>query len=158
MNVCVNERISHEVIGLSHTNLIRKKESVIADSMPKEGDIFKGKVNDLRHPPIKGWGYRDISFFKHELIGGEKFGYPMQGEKIVLIDTEGVRYELNCTKPDLVDKVCLGTPTRLKPWYQKKGFDDLTVDPGTWVYFRYTGHGNEFYIFTEEEYRSNYYE
>jgi len=53
-------------------------------SMPREGDMFKGKVNDLCHPPVKGWGSRDIWFFKHDVTRGEKFVYPIWGDNIVL--------------------------------------------------------------------------
>lgn len=126
-------------------------------SMPREGDMFKGKVNDLRHPPVKGWKYRDIWFFKHEITRKEKYKYPIRGNRIVLIGTEGDRYEMQFTKPDDDEhKVCLGQPTKLKPWYLKKGFDAMSIEPDTWVYFRYTGQKNEFILLTEYEYQSKY--
>jgi hypothetical protein len=124
-------------------------------SMPKEGDTFKGRVNDLCLDDAQGWRRRDIWFFKHEINSQAKLEYPKPRARIVLIDTDGDRYELNFSKPDLRDRICLGTPSQLKPWYQKKGFNYRGVDPDTRVYFRYTGRGHEFVILTEEEYRSD---
>jgi len=126
------------------------------ESMPEEWDIFKGRVNDLSLDDAQGWRRRDIWFFKHEVNRKEKFGYPNRHDKVVLIDTDGDRYNLNFSKPDLEDRVCLGTPSRLKPWYRKKGFDERTVNPDDRVYFEYTGQGIEFIILTEQEYRLKY--
>jgi hypothetical protein len=69
-----------------------------------------------------------------------------------LIDTDGDRYELNFSKPDLEDKVCLGTPSRLKPWYKKKGFDEHIINPDDRIYFEYTGREIEFNVLTKEEF------
>lgn len=125
-----------------------------AGSMPRKGDVFRGKIIDLRNWDAKGWKRRDISSFKHEVNRGERFRYPTHHDRIILIDTDGDRYELNFSKPDLEKIVCLGTPSRLKPWYQKKGFDAKTVNPNDRVYFEYTGTGIEFYVLTEQEYSS----
>jgi hypothetical protein len=124
----------------------------------KKGDIFEGKINDLRlkKGDADGWKRRDISFFKHELNRREKFGYPTRNDQITLIDTDGNRYEMNFSKPDLEDKVCLGTPSRLKPWYRIKGFDDKVISPNDRIYFEYKGNGTEFIILTEQEYRSRH--
>lgn len=63
---------------------------------------------------------------------------------------------MNFSKPDLETKVCLGTPSRLKPWYRRKGFNDNFINPNDRIYFEYTGKGNEFIILTEQEYKSRY--
>lgn len=123
-------------------------------SMPKKGDIFEGKINDLSQFDAEGWKRRDIWFFKHELDRREKFEYPARNDQITLIDKDGQRYQMNFSKPDLEDKVCLGTPSRLKSWYRKKGFDNKAVIQHDKVYFEYTGHGVKFIILTEQEYRS----
>jgi len=125
-----------------------------AGSMPRKGDVFQGKINDLSLWDAKGWRRRDIWFFKHEVNRGEKFRYPTHHDRITLIDTHGQRYELNFSKPDFEKKVCLGTPGTLKPWYEKKVFDALSVNPNDKVYFQYTGTGIAFYILTEQEYSS----
>lgn len=120
--------------------------------MPKRGDIFVGKINDLSLWDATGWLRRDITFYKHELIRGEKFGYPTRCSRITLIDTDRERYELNFSKPETEDKVCLGTPSRLKPWYRKKRFDDKVINPNERIYFVYTGREREFIILTGQEY------
>jgi len=124
--------------------------------MPRKGDIFKGKIYDLSQSDTNGWRRRDISFVKDKVNGGGKFGYPIPQNKIILIDTDDERYTLNFSKPDSEDRICLGTPSRLKPWYRKKGFDKKTVGSDEWVYFEYTGHGIEFLVYTEQEYRQKY--
>jgi hypothetical protein len=127
-----------------------------SEAMPRRGDVFKGKVNDLSLWDASGWRKRDISFFKHELTRGQRFSYPSQNDRIVLKDTDNSRYELNFSKPESDDKVCLGTPGRLKPWYQKKGFAFKTVHSDEIVYFEYSGNSNEFLIFTKDEYNKKY--
>lgn len=146
----------HDIHRRSGEVRITEGGSVITESMPEEGDIFKGKVYDLKQDDAQGWRRRDIWFYKHEVNRKEKFGYPTQHHKVVLIDTDGGRYNLNFSKPDNEDWVCLGTPSRLKPWYRKKGFDERTVNPDDRVYFEYTGQGIEFIILTEQEYRLKY--
>ena len=123
--------------------------------MPKKGDVFNGKINDLCNLDKSKWRRRDIWFFKHEVNRREIFRYPARHHKIILIDTDGHRYELNFSKPDYEDRVCLGTPSKLKPWYQKKGFDENAVAPYERVYFKYSGVGVEFNILTEQEYEHN---
>lgn len=118
-------------------------------SMPQEGDIFRGTVHNKSQYDKEGWRSREISFLKHEISHGRKYAYPTQGDGIVLIDTDGDRYELNFSKPEREHRVCLGTPGQLKPWYQK----NRRIGPRAWIYFRYTGQGKEFSILTEEEYR-----
>lgn len=123
-----------------------------AKRMPNKGDIFKGKVNDLvLYDKPTNWRRRDISFYKHDINFGRRFEYPSRYDKIRLVDTAGNQYELNVTKPDNDYAVCLGTPGRLKAWYQLKGFDDQRIDPDTWVFFQYAGVGNEFLILTQNE-------
>lgn len=122
------------------------------EDMPRKGSIFKGKVNDLCQEDTSGWRRRDISFFKYELISGQRFAYPSQKDRIVLKDTDTSRYQLNFSKPESDDRVCLGTPGRLKPWYKKYGFNFKVVNPDDVVYFEYTGNSNEFLILTQEEY------
>lgn len=123
-------------------------------AMPKKGDIFEGKINDLSLWDADGWRRRDITFFKLEIRRRENFEYPTRNDRIVLIDTAGDRYELNFSKPETEDSVCLGTPSRLKPWYRKKGFNERFVGSNEKVYFEYTGDRNEFIILTEQEYRT----
>lgn len=123
-----------------------------SEAMPRKGDVFKGKVNDLCLEDKSDWRRRDITFVKHDLTDGRRFAYPTPNTNIILIDTDGVRYDLNVTEPHSDDKVCLGTPGRLKPWYQKKGFPFNSVNADEIVYFEYTGNSNEFLIFTEDEY------
>ena len=120
--------------------------------MPKKGAVFVGKINDLGLLDATGWLRRDITFDKHELIRGERFGYPSRYSHITLINTDRERYELNFSKPETEDKVCLGTPSRLKRWYRKKGFDDTIINPNEGLYFVYTGREREFIILTEQEY------
>lgn len=89
------------------------------ETMPKKGDVFVGKINDLSQFDAAGWKRRDIWFYKNEINRNEKFDYPARKNTITLIDAEKKRYELNFSKPDLENKVCLGTPSHLKPWYKK---------------------------------------
>jgi len=124
------------------------------ETMPKKGDVFVGKINDLSQFDAAGWKRRDIWFYKNEINRNEKFDYPARKNTITLIDAENNRYELNVTKPDEEKTVCLGTPSHLKPWYKKKGFDDTCVKPDEKVYFVYTGSGKEFLVLTEAEYTS----
>lgn len=137
-------------------NLQKKVPSSVPEigSMPREGDVFVGKINDLSLWDADDWRRRDITFYKHEIRRREKFGYPTRGSRITLIDTDGDRYELNFSKPETEDKVCLGTPSRLKPWYRKKGFDDKVINPNVRIYFVYTVREREFIILTEQEYKS----
>jgi hypothetical protein len=123
------------------------------EAMPRKGDVFRGKVNDLCQEDAAGWRRRDISFLKHELNRGERFGYPTQKDRIVLKAKDGLRFELNFSKPESDERVCLGTPGRLKQWYHNKGFDSKMVNPDDEVFFEYTGISNEFLIFTPDEYR-----
>jgi hypothetical protein len=123
-------------------------------SMPGKGDMFEGKINDLSQWDAEGWKRRDIWFFKHELNSLEKFQYPTRYDQITLIDTDGERYRLNFSKPDLKDRICLGTPSRLKPWYRKKGFDDAVIKPKDRIYFEYTGENTEFIVLTEQEHNA----
>lgn len=122
--------------------------------MPRKGDVFQGKINDLCNYDRYQWRRRDIWFYKSDDNRNEMYDYPTQSDWIALIDTDGNRYELNFSKPETKDKVCLGTPSRLKPWYRIKGFDYHNVARNDFVYFEYTGKGNEFFIFTIDEYRS----
>jgi len=145
--------------GDSRTGLIIKPSPepytpTPTEGMPRKGDIFKGAVIDLRLLDASGWRRRDIHFFKRDLTHRQRFSYPTKNHQITLIDTDGDRYELNFSKPDEGDWVCLGTPGRLKPWYQKKGFDFKSVNPREVVYFEYTGNSKEFLILTKEEYDS----
>ena len=148
----------HDIHGRSGEVRITEGGSVITGSMPRKGDIFEGRINDLRlkKDDADGWKRRDIWFFKHELNRREKFGYPTRNDRIILIDTDGDRYEMNFSKPDLENKVCLGTPSRLKPWYRKKGFNDKVIGPNDKVYFEYTGNRTEFFVLTEQEYNSRH--
>lgn len=124
------------------------------ETMPIKGDVFEGKINDLCNYDASGWRRRDIWFYKNEIKRNEKFDYPTRNNTITLIDAEKKKYELNFSKPDFENWVCLGTPGRLKPWYKKKGFNDTRVNPDEIVYFVYTGNGREFLILTEAEYKS----
>ncbi len=153
-----NKRRQHAIDGRSGKMRITEGGSVIIGSMLKKGDIFEGKINDLSRWDAAGWKRRDIWFFKHELNSREKFGYPTRNDQITLIDTDGNRYEMNFSKPELETKVCLGTPSTLKPWYRKKGFDDDVINPNDRIYFEYTGKGSEFIILTEKEYKSRHME
>ena len=153
-----NKQRPHDIGGQSGKMRITEGGSVITGSMPKKGDIFEGKINDLSQWDAEEWKRRDIWFFKHELNSRDKFRYPTRYDRITMIDTDGNRYEMNFSKPDLEDKVCLGTPSRLKPWYRKKGFDDKVINPNDRIYFEYTGQGSEFIILTGQEYNSRHME
>jgi hypothetical protein len=118
---------------------------------PGKGSVFMGKVNDLAQYDADGWRRRDITFYKSDVITGCRSAYPSHGHTILLIDTAGNRYDLKVTKPDNDYTVCLGSPGRLKAWHQLKGFDKARVTPDTSVFFQYTGVGNEFLIFTQNE-------
>lgn len=124
--------------------------------MPRKGDIFKGEVNDLylwdADDGNGKWRRRDITFFKHELNRREKFAYPTSDSRITLIDTDKDRYELKFSNPETEDGVCLGTPSRLKPWYRKQGFDNEVINPNERIYFVYTGREREFIVLTTQEY------
>jgi hypothetical protein len=136
---------------------IKKKEPLSVPeigSMPREGDVFVGKINDLSLWDADSWRRRDITFYKHERRRRQKFAYPIRGSRITLTDTDGVHYKLNFSKPETENKVCLGTPSRLKLWYRKKGFDDKVINPNEKIYFVYTGREREFIVLTEEEYNS----
>ena len=122
--------------------------------MPDKNSAFKGLINDLSQYDTAGWRRRDISFVKREIEHGRSFDYPAARDKIVVIDTDGIRYELNVTKPDNEYSVCIGTPGRLKPWYEKKGYRKETLDLERNLYFVYTGHGYDFLILTETEYKN----
>jgi len=121
--------------------------------MPDKNCVFKGLINDLSQYDTAGWRRRDISFVKREIEHGRSFDYPAARDTIVVIDTDGIRYELNVTKPDNEYRVCIGTPGRLKSWYKKKGFKEETLGSKRILYFVYTGHGYDFLILTEEEYK-----
>ncbi len=144
------------------TNAVEENESsrsipeiYTLGAMPRKRDFFKGQINDLSLSDKDGWRRRDIWFFKHNINDGEIFDYPKGGVEIVLIDTDNERYELRFSKPDLEKKVCLGTPSKLKPWYKKKKYSDHGVDKeNQHVYFQFTGHRKEFIILTEREYNS----
>lgn len=133
---------------------IQQNSNETPGSMPSAGAIFAGKINDLSQYDSKGWRRRDISFVKNEIKNDQKFGYPTRHQRITLIDSDGTQYKLNFSEPENDDSVCLGTPSRLKPWYQKKGFDYRSVNPDDKIYFEYTGQGVEFYVFTADEYLS----
>ena len=150
----------HHRVGQSSYKITEEGVPKLTESMPKKGDVFEGKVNDLKlkKNDADGWKRRDIWFFKNELNRQEKFGYPTRNDKITLIDTDGDRYELNFSKPDEKNRVCLGRPSKLKPWYRKKGFNDQIISPNDRIYFEYTGQGSEFIILTEQEYNSRHME
>jgi len=126
----------------------------------KKGDMFVGEIQDIVNYDSKEWRRRDICFFKATTNNGQKFNYPSMGDVITLIDTSDNRYILNFSKPEDNDKICLGTPKKLKPWYQKKRFSDNDVKTirkdgcRDKIYFEYSGHDFEFFIFTEDEYRA----
>jgi len=122
--------------------------------MPDKNCVFKGVINDLSNYDKDNWHRRDISFIKCAVDSGKTFDYPVAGDKINLIDTDNDKYCLHVSKPDSQKLVCVGTPSRLKPWYEKKGFSKETLGPDRILYFVYSGHGNEFLILTEEEYKS----
>jgi hypothetical protein len=126
----------------------------VIGGIPKRGDVFKGKINDLGQHDVDGWRRRDIWFYKSEVNRNERFNYPTRLDKIILMDTDRNQYKLNFSKPEMKDKVCLGTPSRLKPWYRLKGFNDTYVNHNDFIYFEYTGIGIEFFIFTQDEYHS----
>ena len=149
------EGIEHETNGPCRNNSFKKGRPAVdtAGRMPEKGDAFYGQIVDLCLWDSKEWRRRDIWFFKYEVNRKEKFAYPARADRIVLIDIEGARYELNFSKPDYDHKVRLGTPSKLKPWYQKKGFDYQIVNPNDCLYFEYTGHGIDFFVLTEREYR-----
>lgn len=164
-NICELKKnrynLNHKAAGLT-TNVVEGNKSSRSipeirtlGTIPREGDFFKGQINDLSLNDKDGWRRRDIWFFKHNINGGKIFDYPKSDDEIVLIDTSDERYELRFSKPDLEKKVCLGTPSKLKPWYKKKGYDDHSVRSNNQpVYFQFTGHRNEFIILTEREYNS----
>lgn len=131
------------------TNMTR-----LPGAMPKQGDIFEGKINDLSNYDSRGWRRRDITFIKNEIKNGKKYEYPSRRNQITLVDSAGARYTLNITKPETDHSVCIGTPSKLKPWYFKKGFNHGSINTNDKIYFVYTGQGLEFYIFTADEYLS----
>lgn len=145
----VNE--SHQE-GYSDSNKKVLLPVMSSGTMPRKGDVFQGKIYDLSRWDGEGWKLRDIRYFKHELNHKKSFAYPIPGNQITLIDADGYRYELKFSKPDSEEKICLGTPKRLKPWYEKKGFDAQSVNLNDRIYFIYTGVGIEFYILTEREF------
>lgn len=122
--------------------------------MPNPGDIFKGRINDLCQYDVEAWRRRDIWFHKNAINAPGHFD-PAPGSEIALVDTEGNRYSPRFSKPDEITKICLGYPSKLKPWYQEKGFNYSEVTPDEKiVFFEYTGRANEFLIFTEGEYNA----
>ena len=140
--------------GYSDSNKKEVSPVTSSVSMPRKGDVFQGMIFDLSLWDAEGWKRRDIRYFKHTVNRNESFPYPKIGNQIILIDAEGDRYELNFSKPDSEEKICLGTPSRLKPWYEKKGFNAQAVNPSDKIYFIYTGIGIEFHILTAQEYAS----
>ena len=141
-NEC-NEPLRNDVSSMS-----------LVGHLPRKGDVFVGKIYDLSLWDSGGWKRRDIRFFKHEINRKECFVYPRPGNSITLIDTDGSRYELKFSNPDSTEKICLGMPSRLKSWYEKKGFDSQIVNSDDMIYFKYSGVGTEFYILTERDYFS----
>lgn len=138
---------------IEYVDVFHERSYGMSTRMPNKGCVFHGKINDLYNYDAKDWRRRDISFIKKCIDCGESFQYPVAGDKIVLIDVDNRSHYLNVSKPDLNNWVCLGTPSRLKPWYEKEGFSKETVGLDRFVYFVYSGHGNEFLILTEEEYK-----
>jgi hypothetical protein len=137
-------RIDKEVMQVNHY----LKPAI---GRPSKGSVFMGKVNDLAQYDTGGWRRRDISLYKSDIITRCRSAYPSHGHTILLIDTAGNRYDINVTKPDNDYKVCLGSPGRLKAWYQLKGFDEDRVAPDTCVFVQYTGVENKFLILTQNE-------
>jgi hypothetical protein len=131
-------------------------------NMPNKGDLFNGEINDLFLIDGKNWRRRDIWFYKKELIDNRGYDYPQRQFVIVLLDTEGNQYECRFSKPDNEKRVCLGTPGKLKKWYQKKGYSDDHVPTimrdgyKDKVFFEYTGDNNKFIILTEKEFKSKH--
>ena len=127
--------------------------------MPKKGDTFIGEIQDLCNYDKKKWRRRDIWFFKKTINDNIKYNYPHALDTITLIDTEGDHYDLRFTEPELDEKLCLGKPSKLKAWYQKKGFSDSIVETieingyRDKIYFEYTGHKEDFNIYTEKEFK-----
>jgi hypothetical protein len=128
-------------------------------SMPRRGDKFIGEIQDLCNYDIKDWRRRDIWFLKRTVNSNVIYNYPSVGDTITIIDTDKKHYNLRFTKPEDNEKICLGTPSKLKPWYQKKGFSNSlvkTMEENGYrdkIYFEYTGNDEDFYIYTEKEFK-----
>ena len=128
-------------------------------NMPNKGDLFKGEIQDLSNSDSAKWRRRDIWFYKSELRSNQRYDYPRSQFVIVLLDTKGNQYECSLSKPDNEKSVCVGTPGKLKKWYQRKEYSDEHVptimrdDYRDKVFFEYTGDSNKFIILTEEEFR-----
>jgi len=127
--------------------------------MPHRGDIFRGAINDLTQSDSTGWRRRDITFYRTEINAGQTYGYPRQGDSIVLIGISGESYSCRFSKPETQDRICLGTPASLKPWYRKNGYNDQHVNQvrrdgyQDHVYFEYIGEGSRFYIYPAKDYK-----
>ena len=132
---------------------------ILHGNIPNKGDLFKGEINDLCNIDSANWRRRDIWFYKRELRSKQRYDYPRRQFVIVLFDTKGNQYECRFGKPDNDKRLILGTPGKLKIWYQRKGYSDDHVPAirrnghKDKVFFEYTGDNNKFIILTEEEFR-----
>lgn len=126
--------------------------------MPHKGDIFRGVISDLCQSDSTGWRRREIIFYRTTINGGRIYCYPRRGDSTVLIGTSDESYSCKFSKPETRDSICLGTPTSLKPWYRRNGYNDLHVNQmrrdghQDHVYFEYIGEGSRFRIYTEKDY------
>lgn len=105
---------------------------------------FQGTITDERNKDKAGWLRRSIGVLKNQ-----SGGYPQPGDEITVIDTNSNRYRLKFTKSRKRQKVCLGQPGILKPWYVKHYPSDAVRADN--VYFQYTGHIDEYRIYSSEE-------
>jgi len=108
------------------------------------GTVLKGQIIDLGNWDVGGWRRRDFHVWKDIATG-----YPRVGDIIVLIDSEGDRYQSVFTKPGHRGYVCLGKPSNLKLWHLKHYPHHKVVEDG--VLFEFTGRDNEFRIYTSKE-------
>jgi hypothetical protein len=131
-----------------------KQHPIRGALMPPKGARFEGTIRDLCLSDADKWRRREIAFHKCELHTGNIFGFSAPGSTMVLIDTDGDCYEPRFSKPESSDTVCLGTPSKLKPWYRKMGYSEKTVTSGESVFFEYDGNVGDFFIFTEREWKN----
>jgi len=132
-------------MGKSLTN--KNSYSALSSLPLKRGTVLRGIINTLS-VYSGGWLRRDITVYKDD-----NRVYPKVGNEIILVDSNCKVYQSRFTKPEVVDKVCLGLPANLKPWY-KKHYPEDRIGSDRDVYFEYTGCDYVFWIYSSQEWKA----
>ncbi|MGA9040362.1 MAG: hypothetical protein WB421_07495 [Terriglobales bacterium] len=111
-------------------------------------NILVGKICDLSNTTTDGWRRREIN------VKQSPDGYPDVRDMIHLIDSSGAKYTgLQFIKGARhPGHTCLGQAGALKSWFRQHYSADRVETQN--VYFKSTGHPNEYRIYTESEWKA----